>query len=154
VAKLGSFGAAAREIDPGSERDTFDFFGEEFTVLGTIPPMLMLRLGAYMAGELGLIESNAAVYKALRCALTPPDAGPADGEQFDRFEQLAVAKQCDVNELLRLVFSLVGIQIDFPTEPQPTSPDGLPDTSANLNSSASDSPDSPRLRSVDEVLGG
>lgn len=157
MAKLGSFGAAAREIDPDSERDTFDFFGEEFTVHGTIPPMLMLRLGAYMAGELGLIESNAAVYKALRCALTAPadpGTGAADGEQFDRFEQLAVAKRCHVDELIKLVFALVGIQIAFPTEPQPTSPDGLPDTSESSSSSASDTPDSPRLRSVDEVLGG
>jgi hypothetical protein len=158
MAKLGSFGAAVREIDPDDERDTFDFFGETFTVHGVIPPMLMLRLGAFMAGELGAIESNAVVYKALRHALTVP-ANPAtntraDSSQFDRFEELALAKMCDFDELVKLSFALVGIQIAFPTEQLPTSQDGQPATSESSNSSASDTPDSHRLVSVDEALAG
>jgi hypothetical protein len=147
MANLGSFGAAVRELNPDGERDTFDFFGERFTVHATIPPMLMLRLGAFMAGELGSIEDNAVVYKALRHALTVP-ADPAtktraDSSQFDRFEKLALAKMCDSDELVKLVFALVGIQIAFPTEQQPTSPDGLQGTSEGSSSSASESPDSP-----------
>lgn len=147
MAKLGSFGAAAREVDPGSERDTFDFFDREFTVYATIPPMLMLRLGAFMAGELGQIESSAVVYKAFRYALTipgDPDTGTRpDSSQFDEFERLALTRRCDWDELVKLAFALVGIQIAFPTEQQPTSPDGLPATSENSSSSASDTPASP-----------
>lgn len=158
MAKIGSFGAAVREIEPDAERDTFDFCGEEFTVHGAIPPMLMLRLGASMAGEMGVIESNAVVYKALRLALTIPadtaEKTPADTSQFDRFQELAEAKACHFDELARLVFALVGIQIAFPTEPQPTSQDGLQATSGDSNSSASATPASGGLRSVDEVLGG
>jgi hypothetical protein len=153
---LGSFGAAVKEADPDAEVDTFDFFGTEFTVRGVIPPMLVLRLGALMAGELGQIEANAVVYKALRCALTIPAVGDvrADESEFDRFEALANDRLCTADELLRLVYSLLGIQIAFPTEQQPTSPDGLPGTGESSNSSASDTPDSPHLKSVDEVLAG
>jgi hypothetical protein len=158
VAKLGSFGAAVREIDPDSERDTFDFFDREFTVHAAIPPMLVLQLGAMMAGELGIIDSNAVVYKALRHALTVPGDDAAetlpDTSQFDLFEHLATKRRCSNDELIRLVYSLLGIQIAFPTEPQPTSPDGLPETGESSNSSASDTPDSRRLVSVDEVLAG
>jgi hypothetical protein len=146
MARLGSFGAAAREL-AGADRDTFEFFDREFTVVGVIPPMLMLRLGASMAGELGEIDSNAVMYKALRHALTvpgDPDNGVRpDESQFDEFEALAIKKACDADELIRLVFALVGIPIAFPTEPQPTSPDGLPETSPNSKSSASDTPASP-----------
>lgn len=151
MAKLGSFGAAIRELDPTEDRDTFDFFGETFTVHGTIPAILMMRLGAFMAGELGYIDSNAAVYKALHCALTVP-ADPdsktrADSSQFDKFEGLALAKKCDYDELIKLVFALVGIQIDFPTEQQPTSADGPLPTGEKSNSSASDTPGSPDSKS-------
>lgn len=158
MAKLGSFGAAVRELDPDSERDTFDFFGETFTVHGTIPAMLMLRLGAFMSGELGMIESNAVVYKALRHALTVP-ADPAaktraDSSQFDRFEDLALAKECDFDELIKLAFALVGILIDFPTEQPPASADGPLQTSASSNSSASDTPGSPTSKSGDPASAG
>lgn len=158
MAKLGSFGAAVREADPDSERDTFDFFGQEFTVRGVIPAMLVLRLGALMAGELGEIEANAVVYKALRCALTVPaepgSKGRGDEADFDRFEELANDRMCTADELLRLVYSLLGIQIAFPTEQPPASPDGPLPTSESSSSSASDTPDSRRLLSVDEVLAG
>jgi hypothetical protein len=156
--KLGSFGAAVREIDPDSEHDTFDFFGETFIVHGTIPAMLMLRLGAFMAGELGLIESNAVVYKALRHALTVP-ANPgtkalANSSQFDKFEDLALVNECDFDSLIKLAFALTGILIDFPTEQPPASPDGPLQTSASSNSSASDTPGSPTSASDDPVSAG
>jgi hypothetical protein len=69
---LGTFGAAVREFDPDGERDTFDFFGTTFVVEGVIPPMLMLQLGAAMTGKIGDIEGNAAMWEALRTALTKP----------------------------------------------------------------------------------
>jgi len=151
MAKLGSFGAAVRELDPDSDRDTFDFFGETFTVHGVIPAMLMLRLGAFMAGELGAIESNAVVFKALRHALTipadPASKTPADSSQFDKFEDLALAKRCDFDELIKLSFALVGILIDFPTEQPPTSADGPLPTGETSSSSASDTPASPASKS-------
>lgn len=156
--KLGSFGAAARELDPDAERDTFDFFGAEFTVVGHVPALLAVQLGAVMTGKIGEIEGNAAVWEALRCALTVP--GSEDGTtrpettEFDRFYKIAVRRDCTTDELLRLVFALLGIQIDFPTEQPPASPDGSLPTGEISNSSVSDTPDSPRLRPVDEVLLG
>lgn len=158
MAKLGSFGAAIRELDPDSERDTFDFFGSEFTVHGVIPPMLMLHLGAVMTGKIGEIEGNAAVWEALRCALTvsgsDDDRTPPDHSEFDRFYRLAVRRRCTTDELLKLVFALLGVQIAFPTEQLPASPDGPLPTGESSNSSASDTQDSPRLVPVDEALGG
>jgi hypothetical protein len=158
MAKLGSFGAAARELDPEAERDTFDFFGSEFVVVGRIPALLGVQLGAVMTGKIGEIEGNAAVWEALRCALTVPgsDDGKTlpDHSEFDRFYRIAIRRNCNTDELLKLVFALLGIQIDFPTEQQPASPDGSLPTSPSSSSSASDTPDSPRLKSVDEVLGG
>lgn len=154
--KLGSFGAAVRELDPDAERDTFDFFGTEFTVHDVIPPMLMLQLGAAMTGKVGDVEGNAAMFEALRCALTRPgtdDVG-RDESQFDRFYRLAVDLKCTTNELIKLVFALLGGQVDLPTEQLPDLPDGQLPTSASSSSSASDTPDSHRLVSVDEVLAG
>lgn len=158
MAKLGSFGAAARELDPDAERDTFDFFGQEFTVVGVMPAMVVLRLGALLAGELNDIEANAVTYQALKYILTKP-GDPAtktrpDSSQFDRFEDLATERMCDTNELIRLLYSVLGYQISFPTEQPPTSPDGPLPTGESLSSSASGTPDSPRLVSVDEVLAG
>jgi hypothetical protein len=156
--KLGSFGAAVREFDPASERDTFDFFDREFTVHGVIPPMLMLQLGAAMTGKVSEVEGNAAMWEALRCALTTPgdeDAGRRpDDAQFDAFYRLAVDRRCTTDELIKLVFALLGVQADLPTEQPPASQDGRLPTTGSSNSSASNTPDSPRLRPVDEVLAG
>lgn len=158
MAKLGSFGAAMRELDPEVEKDTFDFFGTEFTVVGVMPAMVVLRLGALLAGELNDIEANAVTYQALKYILTKPGDPSVgtrpDSSQFDLFEDLATERMCDTNELIRLLYSVLGYQISFPTEQPPTSPDGQLPTGENSNSSASDTPASGRLRSVDEVLAG
>lgn len=158
MAKLGSFGAAVREYDPDSVRDTFDFFGREFTVHGVIPPMLMLQLGAAMTGKIGDVEGNAAMWEALRCALTKPGDEDAkvrpDDAQFDEFYRVAVDRKCTTDELIKLVFALLGVQANLPTEQLPTSQDGQLPTSQSSNSSASDTPGSPVLRPVDEVLAG
>lgn len=158
MTKIGSFGAAVREFDPAGERDTFDFFDVTFTVHGVIPPMLMLQLGATMTGKISEVEGNAAMWEALRCALTVPGdrdrkIRPDDAE-FDRFYRLAVDRTCTTDELIKLVFALMGSQAGLPTEQLPASQDGQLPTSANSNSSASDTPDSLRLRPVDEVLAG
>lgn len=158
MAKLGSFGAAVRELDPDSERDTFDFFGREFTVHGVIPPMLTLQLGAAMTGKIADVEGNAAMWEALRCAMTIPGdeakKTEPDDSQFDQFYKLAVDRKCSIDEMIKLVFSLLGAQGDLPTEQLPASQDGQLPTSESSNSSVSDTPDSARLRPVDEVLGG
>lgn len=156
MAKLGSFGAAVREFDPDGERDTFDFFGETFTVYGVIPPMLMVHLGAAMVGKAGQMEGNAAIWQALRSALSEPerDGRPGDDSQFELFYRLAVAKKTDTDDLISLVFTLVGAESGKAREQPPTSQAGSPPASTSSSSSASDTPDSPRLRPVDEVLGG
>jgi hypothetical protein len=157
---LGSFGAAVREFDPVAERDTFDFFGETFTVEGVIPSMLMLQLGAALVGKIPEMEGNAAVWESLRCALSKPDREVdgktvrGDGSQFERFYKIAVRRKCDFDELFGLTLSIVGAQAGKADAPPETSPDGLQPASTSSSSSASDSPDSPVLRPVDEVLGG
>jgi hypothetical protein len=161
MAKLGSFSAAVREFDPDAERDTFDMFGQEFTVEGVIPPMLMVHLGAWMAGKAGYMEGNAAMWQALRSALSKPERQgpggetiPADEVQFRRFYQLAVSKKLDDDSLVNLVWALVGAQTGKADEQPPTSPPGPPSTSTSSNSSASDTPDSPRLVSVEDRIAG
>lgn len=143
MASLGSFGAAVRELDPDAQRDTFDFFGETFTVHGVIPPIAMLQLGAAMAGKASEIDGNAAMWEVFRSALTKPVEGRrGDDSQFDRFYALAADRTCHTNELIKLAFALIGAQADLPTEQLPTSPDGQLPTSDNSRSSASDAPGS------------
>jgi hypothetical protein len=161
MAKIGSFSAAVREFDPDAERDTFDLFDQEFTVEGIVPPMLMLHLGAAMAGKAGQMEGNAAIWQALRCALTKPGRTgpdgkkiPEDDSQWRRFYQLTVAKGSDADDLIDIVFAIVGAQAGKAGERQSTSPPGPPQTSTNSNSSASDTPDSPGLRSVEDRIAG
>lgn len=160
MSSLGSFGAAVREFDSGGERDTFEFFGETFVVEGVIPSMLHLQLGAALAGKIAEMDGNAAVYAALRCALSKPEREvdgetvAADESQFDRFFMLAVDHRCDLNSLLRLLFELVAAQAGRPTEQPPTSPSGPLPTSTNSKSSASATPVLEGYTPVDEVLAG
>jgi hypothetical protein len=160
MANLGTFGAAVREFDPDDERDTFDFFGETFIVEGVIPAMLHIQLGAALAGKIAEMDGNAAMYEAMRCALTKPErqvdgkTEPMDESQFDRFFRLAVQKRCDLHDLLTLVFKLFGAQSGRPTEQRPTSQPGSLPTSTNSKSSASDILASQGYTSVDAVLAG
>jgi hypothetical protein len=157
---LGSFGAALREFDPDSERDTFDFFGETFVVEGIIPAMLNLQLGAALSGKIAEMDGNAAMYEAMRCALTKPErtdgdqVTDADDAPFDRFYRLAVQKRCELGQLIQLVFTLVGAQSGRPTEQQPTSQPGPLPTSTSSNQSASDILASQGFTPVDGVLAG
>lgn len=160
MSSLGSFGAALREFDPDGERDSFDFFGETFVVEGIIPPMLNLQLGASISGKIAEVEGNAAMWEAMRCALTKPErvdgdeVTPADEEPFDRFYRLAVANRCQLESMIELVFTLVGVQMGRPTEQQPTSPAGPLPTSTSSNQSASDILASQGLTPVAKVLAG
>lgn len=159
--KLGSFSAAVKEFDPDVERDTFDLFDEEFTVEGVIPPMLMVHLGAAMAGKAGQMEGNAAMWQALTSALTKPEhegpdgeTVPADPSQFRKFYKLAVAKKLDDDSIIDLVWTLVGAQVGKAAEQPPTSPPGPHPTSTSSSSSASDTPDSSGLVSVEDRIAG
>lgn len=160
MASIGSFGAAVRELDQAAEKDTFDFFGETFTIHGTVPPILMMQLGAAMAGKIGRYEGTAASWLILSSALTVPEretddeSVDADESQFRQFVALAARKRCDNDTLINLVWSIIGAQAGKADEQPPTSPPGSPTDSTSSNSSASASPASPDLRPVDEVLGG
>jgi hypothetical protein len=77
MASLGTFGAAVREREPNAEPDTFEFCGETFTVHGTIPSMLHLTIAAAWAGKVSAFEGDAALFEALRHALTVPRSTPA-----------------------------------------------------------------------------
>ncbi len=137
MASIGSFGAAVREFAPGAERDTFEFFGKTFTVEGVIPPMLMVQLGAAIAGKVSDMSGNAAIWEVFRCSLSADD----DDEQFNLFYQLAVRKRCTLDELLKLALSILGVQAGKEdTETPGTSPPGSPSASTTSNSSVSDTP--------------
>lgn len=160
MAQLGSFGAAVREADPGTAKDTFEFCGEQFEVQDTIPPMLMLQLGAAASGKIEETEGMTALWEAMRCSLTAP-ARQVDGEQvdadpaeFQRFYRLAVAARVDLQELIRLAMVLFESQAGRPTEQQPASPAGLLPTSTSSRSSASARPALPGYTRVEDLLAG
>ncbi len=150
---LGSFSAAVRELDGGAERDTFDFFGEKFTVEGVLPPVLMLQLGAASTGKIDDQEAFGALWEALRCSL---DANPEeDATNFNRFYKLAVKHRCELEDLAKIVMALFGAQAGRPTEGQPGSAPGLSTTSPSSSaSSTAQHPAFAHLKPVNEVLGG
>ncbi len=157
MAKLGSFGAAIREIEPDAEHDTFDYFGEEFRVVGVVPNVVSLKICAAMAGRLSGIDQDAALYEALQYALTAPAAEPdgrPDRSQWRRFYAVAAEHRGHGDELVSLVLSILGAQSGFPTAPQSTSEDGSSAIGESSNSSASDSRDSSHLVPVATLLGG
>jgi hypothetical protein len=149
MASLGTFGAAVREREPNAEPDTFEFCGETFTVHGTIPSMLHLTIAAAWAGKMAAFEGDAALFEALRHALTVPasDAGgtkvPADASQWDRFYRLAIDSDVEAEWLTALVFNLMAAEDGRPTERRSTSSTGSSPTSPSSSSSSSDSPVSP-----------
>lgn len=160
MAHLGSFGAAVRELDPDAEKDTFDFCGEKFEVVGTIPPMLMLQLGAASSGKIEDAEGLAAMWEAMRCSLTAPEREedgktvPADETQFQKLYKAAVSKRVSVEDLMQLTFALFEGQAGRPTgEPQGSSP-GPSSTSPSSSTSSSTHPALAHLRPVSEVLAG
>jgi hypothetical protein len=168
VSRLGSFGAAVRELDPDGERDEFEFFGETFTVEGVIPPMLMLQLGAASSGKIEESEGLAAIWEALRCCLTMPErvvaefdpatrkpkVEPADAAQFDRFYKLAVARREDLEDLIRVAMALFEAQSGRPTEQLSTSPGGPLPTLTSSNGSSAVPPDLQSFRPADVVSAG
>jgi hypothetical protein len=151
VASLGSFGAARREQQPDSERDTFEFCGETYTVTGTIPAVLELEISAGLAGKIGSIASNSAQLEALQLALTGKDG---DTAQWHRFRRAAIDNGVDGDELSRLTLTLCGWQLGVPTEQSSTSSDGRLLTGPSSNGSASGSPASPTSESAEPDSAG
>ncbi|GAA2516664.1 hypothetical protein [Winogradskya humida] len=167
MTNLGSFGAAARELDPAAEKDTFNFFDKKFEVVGIIPPMLMVQLGAATTGKIDDQEGLGAMWEAMRCSLTRPEvetqpaddrpqtaATPADESQFVEFYKLAVAKVCDIDELMRLAMALFEGQAGRPTEEPAGSFAGPSTTLPSSNGSSSEPQAWPGMVPVAQVLGG
>lgn len=156
MAHLGSFGAALREIEPESERDTFEFFGKEFTVVGVMPAILRFQLAAAMVGGESGTSGMGAMWGALRAALTKPgaDGERDDDSQFDRFYRLAVAHKANEDSLMDLAFKLFEVQAGRPTVEPRGSSAGQPPTSPSASTSSSPHPALSQLRRVDEVLTG
>ena len=156
MSHLGSFGAAAKEISGDAEPDTFQFFGDTFKVVGAIPPMLAIQLGAAATGKVGEEEGMGAMWETLRTALTAPatDGRPEDETQFVAFYRSAVNHRCNIDELMKLAFALFEAQTGRPTEePQGSSP-GPTSTSPSSNTSSSAHPAFAHLTPVNEVLAG
>lgn len=156
---LGAFGAAMRELDPASPHDTFTFFGERYEVVGGIPAMLMLQLGAASTGKISEEELLAAMWEALRLSLDEPDRETVNGEpgpvrQFSRFYKAAVANRCDLEPLMRLTMALFEAQDSRPTEAAPDSGTGPQETSPSSSTSSSTLQALPGMRPVSEVLAG
>jgi hypothetical protein len=160
MASLGDFDAAVREIDHGAERDTFRFGGVEFTVVGNIPAVLMLQLGAAAGSGVEDTEGMAAIWEALRRSLTTSAHVDEDGKdiaaddsQFGRFFKLALDRESPLDELMKLTFKLFEAQSGRPTVQAPDSSAGPPSTSPS-SSASSTHPGLAHLRPVSEVLTG
>lgn len=156
MAHLGSFGAALREIDPQADPDTFEFFGTTFAVVGVMPAILRFQLSASLVGGDTGTSGMAAMWGALRSALTRPagDDQPEDDSQFDRFYRLAVARKCNTDALMDLAFRLFEVQAGRPTEEPCGSSAGSSTTSPSANTSSSPHPALAHLRPVEQVLAG
>lgn len=148
MASLGSFGAAIRELDPDVEHDTFDFYGETFSVVGDVPAIVELTLTAALAGKVNGMAGDAALFETLRHALTAPEREqdgktvPADSSEWQRFYRLAAAKRAESDVLTELAYNIVGWKVGRPTEQRSTSESGSLPTTTNSSSPASGSPDS------------
>jgi hypothetical protein len=162
MSHLGSFGAAVKELNPHADKDEFDYFGEKFTVYGTVPPIIMVQLGAALAGRIEESEGFAAIWYAMETWLTVPGQ-PEDGDtpatepddsQFQRWYKLNLEKKDDFHDLLRLCTALFGAQSARPTEePQGSSP-GDSTTSPSSNGSSSTLPLYPGMRAVKDIVAG
>lgn len=174
MAFLGDFGAALKELE--GEKDSFTFFGERFEIVGVMPPMLALQMGAVMTGKLNDVEGAGAMWEALNIALDEPDlpewtgegpdARPAPVKQFPRLYRIAIDRRCDEMSLMGLamrIFEASGGE--RPTVQAPDLPAGEPSTSPNSSTSFSTPPVSgevvlthdtsiPHLRPVSQVLAG
>lgn len=174
---LGDFGAALKELDPGQEKDSFSFFGEKFEIVGVLPPMLMLQIGAFMTGKVDESEGMGAMWEAMTVSLDQPDLDewtgqgpddrPAPVKQFNRFYRLAVNRKADERSLMELVMSIFQASGgERPTVQVPVSPAGLSPTSPSSSTLSSTPQDSgaevvlvhdasvPHLRPVSQVLAG
>lgn len=145
MSDLGAFGAALKEFDRSAEPDTFTFFGERFEVIGEIPPMLMLQLGASATGKIGESEGLAAMWEAMRTSL--------GDESFARLYKLAVEMRADLDSLMRLVFALFEGQAGRPTEAASDSQPGPPTTSKSSSGSSTHQAALAHMRPVSEVMG-
>lgn len=142
---LGSFGAAVREYDPdGAELDTFDFYGETFKIVGRVPAIVELTMSAALAGKVGAVDGDAAMYETLRFALTVPARKstdtPADASRWERFARIALEKDTPGESLTAIALNILGAQVGRPTEQRSTSSPGPLPTSTSSSSSASDTP--------------
>ncbi len=155
MASLGEFGAALRELDEDRERDTFTFCGDEFTVEGEIPSMLMLQLGASATGKIEESEGLAAMWGALRCSLTTPANGDKaeDDAGFKRFYKTALDRQAEIETIMQLTFKLFEAQAGRPTKVASDSSGG-PRVASQSSSRSSSHPALAHLRPVSEVLAG
>lgn len=174
---LGDFGAALKELDPNQEKDTFSFFGEKFEIIGVIPTMLSLQMGAVMTGKLPDTEAAGAMWEAFTIALDAPDlpkwvgegpdTRPAPVKQFNRFYRLAIDKRADDQSLMELAMSIFeATGGERPTVQAPASPVGLSPISPSSSTSSSTLQESgvevvlthdasvPHLRPVSQVLAG
>lgn len=149
MASLGSFGAAMREYEPPAEPDEFEFCGEKFVVRGEIPSMVHITVAAALAGKIGALDGDAALYEALRHALTVPqrtvggEIVPADDSEWQRFQRLATSRLVDGEWITSLVLNLMAAEAGRPTVRRSTSSTGSSPTSTSSSTSASDTPDSP-----------
>jgi hypothetical protein len=159
VTSLGEFGAAMRELDPAAPKDTFTFFGEPYEIVGPIPAILMLQLGAAATGKLREQDLLAAVWDALLVSLDEEDREPVEGvpapvKQFDRLRQAAMDNRADLETLMKLTMALFQATDGRPTEAVPGSGPGPQSVSPSSNTSSSTPPDSGRPVSILTPLPG
>lgn len=135
MTNLGAFGAAVEEatLDPAKEKDTFTFFGTEFTVIGEFSPMLYFQMAALTSGKLPEADGAAAMWEALNASL---------GDQFSQFYRLAVDKKASLVSIMELTMTLWQGGTGFPTAQVPDSSAGPSPISPSSSTSSSTPQDS------------
>lgn len=141
MASLGTFGAAEREGDPAREPDTFDYYGETFTVRDRvgIMPLLKFAVVAQTGVDSSEMEALAAMHSLVMACIVTSDV--------PRFEKVATEHDADTEELMDICKALYQAVTARPTGQPSDSADGSQTTTTSskvlLSSGASSWRNSP-----------
>lgn len=123
MGSIGSFGAVQKAIDKAErkEPDTFDFYGETFHVIDTVPsalPLMQFAAAMSAADEDDSINMEAlgAMYNMLRYCVDPGD--------WQRFEKLAMKRNAGIDEIFPITQAVWASVSGDPTNGPSASPNG------------------------------
>lgn len=125
MANLGTFGAAVHEGDPDREPDTFEFYGETFTVKDRVGvmPLLMFAAVAKTGVDSAEMEAFAAMHALITACIVTEDV--------PRFEKSATDNDVETEQLMEVCKVLYSAVTGRPTTRPSDSADGSSTTTEN-----------------------